>query len=69
MFFGVVVDINECEFTELNICEQKCVNSVGGFSCRCHTGYVSLNATHCQGLYSKKCILTVRFNWYITQSL
>ena len=60
MYNYFVVDINECTSTELNTCEHDCVNSEGGFSCRCRTGYVSLNATHCQGRLSKYRIRTVQ---------
>ncbi|XP_055860394.1 mucin-4-like [Biomphalaria glabrata] len=35
------VDINECDYNSLNLCgeKEKCVNSVGGFTCSCSPGF------------------------------
>ncbi|KAI8778024.1 fibrillin-3, partial [Biomphalaria glabrata] len=35
------VDINECDYNYLNLCgeKEKCVNSVGGFTCSCSPGF------------------------------
>ena len=45
--FFFLVDINECEGD--SGCQQGCMNTAGGFTCTCDTGFISVNATHCQG--------------------
>ncbi|PIN23364.1 Serine/threonine protein kinase [Handroanthus impetiginosus] len=32
-------DVDECEDPRLNICEKRCVNTMGGFHCACPKGY------------------------------
>ncbi|PIN08854.1 Serine/threonine protein kinase [Handroanthus impetiginosus] len=32
-------DVNECEDPHLNICEKRCVNTIGDFHCACPKGY------------------------------
>lgn len=33
-------DIDECEQPSNNVCDHECVNTVGSFLCRCHSGYI-----------------------------
>ena len=48
-FFHVRAEINECT-TDVDDCHAQaiCSNSVGSFSCTCHTGYTG-NGKHCSG--------------------
>ncbi|PIN12511.1 Serine/threonine protein kinase [Handroanthus impetiginosus] len=36
---GGCQDVNECEDSHLNICEKRCVNTIGDFHCACPKGY------------------------------
>ena len=38
--FLFYLDINECNSTTLNTCEQLCINAVPGFSCSCESGFL-----------------------------
>lgn len=41
-------DINEC--SELNKCSHECINTPGGYSCRCPEGFfLSADVHHCFG--------------------
>ena len=42
------LDIDECASIATNPCEHNCLNSEGGFSCSCMTGY-SQNGFFCDG--------------------
>lgn len=33
-------DVDECEHSAGDVCDHECVNTVGSFLCRCHTGYI-----------------------------
>lgn len=33
-------DIDECEAAGTSVCDHECVNTLGSYRCRCHTGYV-----------------------------
>ncbi|KAL3861926.1 hypothetical protein ACJMK2_007937, partial [Sinanodonta woodiana] len=36
---GHCADINECEYQDMNSCEQRCNNVQGSYTCSCRTGY------------------------------
>jgi len=42
------VDVDECAFDAP--CQHQCVNKVGGFECRCPSGYVLNEARNCIGI-------------------
>jgi hypothetical protein len=45
-------DVNEC-LAGNGGCEHECVNVVGNFYCRCHSGFeLDENAQNCIGLYN-----------------
>ena len=48
--FHCCVDINECEATENNLCDQICTNTMGSYTCSCRHGYVATSATACEGI-------------------
>ncbi|KAF0043515.1 hypothetical protein F2P81_004852, partial [Scophthalmus maximus] len=33
-------NIDECEHSGSSVCDHECVNTVGSFLCRCHSGYI-----------------------------
>ncbi|XP_053387695.1 uncharacterized protein LOC123541782 [Mercenaria mercenaria] len=37
---GICKDIDECQHTTLNLCDQTCSNTEGSYSCGCHRGFV-----------------------------
>ena len=43
-------DIDECANATLNNCQQVCVNSEGGYTCDCFSGYSLVNSTYCEGI-------------------
>lgn len=46
------LDIDECE-SQADRCDPvstTCVNTIGSNTCRCRSGFVELNATHCEGM-------------------
>ena len=47
------IDVDECEFEELNECHEKafCNNTFGSYHCVCNTGYTG-NGTNCTGIYT-----------------
>ena len=47
------LDIDECAVDSHN-CEQMCVNTPGGFTCACSTGFTLINETACGGKERKK---------------
>lgn len=38
-FVSYSADVNECRSTTTNQCQQNCTNTVGSYTCTCHTGY------------------------------
>ncbi|XP_052777286.1 uncharacterized protein LOC128214704 isoform X2 [Mya arenaria] len=38
-------DINECNDSQMNSCEQRCVNVNGSYKCECHNGFTMRNGT------------------------
>lgn len=34
-----LIDINECAASQCDLASTECVNSLGGFHCRCKTGF------------------------------
>ena len=60
VFFFLLLDIDECDSTVLNICTQLCVNQVAHFACSCQPGYELLdNGFDCS---SKACTTAVAEN-------
>ena len=53
-FFFLSPDIDECNDDALNVCEQQCTNTVGGFTCSCNKGYNvdPSDPNKCVGMYS-----------------
>lgn len=58
---GLVLDINECEETEvlqqqrLHTCEWKCMNLPGTYRCICPRGYrLDPNGHHCEGQHTNR---------------
>ena len=46
----ILPEIDECEKSETNNCEQICVNVPGSFFCDCRDGYkLSANKHNCKG--------------------
>ena len=44
------IDINECA-TNMGGCEQRCVNTPGGFHCTCNSGYtLNSDGITCTGM-------------------
>ena len=44
------VDINECT-DGISNCDQICNNTIGSFTCDCHSGYILANDGHtCLGI-------------------
>lgn len=43
------LDINECNTTSTNPCEQICENTEGGYNCHCFAGYRK-TAGLCEGI-------------------
>ncbi|XP_015919686.2 fibulin-1 isoform X1 [Parasteatoda tepidariorum] len=43
-------DIDECQFTHLNQCSQKCINTPGGYLCSCESGYILKNSYECEDI-------------------
>jgi hypothetical protein len=41
--YGACVDINECQTTNPCPLDSKCVNTLGGFSCECRSGFQYVN--------------------------
>jgi len=42
-------DVDECLVNNAG-CEHDCVNTIGSFECRCHTGYfLAANGKNCIG--------------------
>ena len=61
-------DIDECEYSDLNICNTEngtCVNSIGSYSCHCNTGYTG-DGSLCNGKIRCHLIPTI-YQSYITQ--
>ena len=49
------VDIDECANITLNICEQRCVNIPGDFTCDCNSGFdLNADGITCSGKLSIK---------------
>ena len=45
-------DIDECELTEMNDCQQHCTNTVGSFNCSCQEGFtLNVDGRNCDGRY------------------
>ena len=45
-------DIDECNDTVTNDCEEKCINMPGNYSCLCFVGYISEDDFQdCNGRY------------------
>ena len=42
-----IKDINECELN--STCDHSCVNTAGGYFCKCSKGYQLYGITHCAG--------------------
>ena len=46
-------DINEC-LENNGGCNQTCINTVGSWTCGCHTGYkLDIDGVHCNGTYTQ----------------
>ncbi|KAJ8321184.1 hypothetical protein KUTeg_001309 [Tegillarca granosa] len=41
------LDINECKAGN-HECQQICVNTHGGYTCKCYDGFQMINKTHCE---------------------
>jgi hypothetical protein len=48
----VTLDIDECAMNTDN-CEQMCVNTPGGFTCACASGFTLVNEIACGGKEKK----------------
>ena len=48
------LDVDECTVKN-GECNQKCINTVGGYKCACNAGYLLFNKHTCTG---KECILS-----------
>ena len=44
------IDVNECADTGSSLCQQRCVNTRGGFKCTCDEWHVLNGSFNCQGL-------------------
>ena len=48
--YDKTLDINECQSTSLNRCQQQCINTIGSYKCGCNTGYqLSHDGKTCTG--------------------
>ena len=45
-----LIDINECENSQDNLCAQMCTNTEGSYNCSCREGYERQGLTGCIGL-------------------
>ena len=49
------LDVNECAESvnlPLSVCQQVCVNTIGGFHCECMAGYqINSDNSTCSGMY------------------
>ena len=50
-FLNTIADIDECEQTSTNDCDQLCYNDGGGYHCRCRDGYTLAGVGNCIGRY------------------
>ena len=49
-YYDKTLDINECQSTHLNQCQQRCFNTFGSYKCGCNTGYrISADGKTCTG--------------------
>lgn len=55
-----IADINECQETP-NVCEQQCLNMIGGYRCTCARGYRLRGRNICEGYYSSA-LLALKFS-------
>ena len=58
IFMYICVDVDECEFEELNECHEMagCNNTFGSYDCICKAGYMG-NGRNCTGTYVSHNIL------------
>ena len=54
ILFISLLDINECNDTKNNACEQGCVNTRGSFKCFCKRGFTidPKDPSECLGKYT-----------------
>ena len=59
------IDINECE--EIGPCSHQCINTRGGYSCLCPTGFfLSADSHNCFGKFNKYAVSLVFRSQMIT---
>jgi hypothetical protein len=46
------LEINECQSTQDNLCDQTCTNTAGSYTCSCLAGYSFTSPVTCTGLYA-----------------
>ena len=51
MYIFLHLDVNECSLGLHNCSEfSVCVNTFGGYTCKCNTGYKQTNPYECEGI-------------------